>query len=232
MLHKYTATKIPAIIVKALICGLFLFIGAIAPGSKVLALETGLSVYPAQFSEQLQAGAQKKFVVNVANELSADFNVQAGFVLKENYNKSTDLQTQSINWFTFTNAPENNFVLSANQIKQLDINLIVPEETATKGYIPQLILRFTPIFNAGNTANITEIAIDFLLAIENQNQKLDYGNAIKIFQVENSNLFSPDVLVYAKIENNGNVFFRPKGLIHIYDPVSYTHLTLPTIYSV
>lgn len=201
---------------KRIALGLFIIFGLLF-WNKVYAVESGISVYPAQFADNLKPGEAKEYSIFVENHQKTEYSVQTGFILKENYNKTEDLKAQSLDWFTISNIKDGNFDIKTGQNQELKIQLTVPNNTSTKGYIPLLVIRFSPKSSLGSTSNISEFVIDFLLSVENPNQKLDYRALISELRIEKLNIFLPEVTFSTKIENNGNVFFRPKGIIHIYD---------------
>lgn len=202
------------------------FISVALINSSVLAKEQNVSLTISPVIEEITVKAGDKYSNRISLKNESDEEID--FTVKiENFGSDNE-EGQSTFYTNDQNVPYalaswittdiKNFTLKPNETKDVNYIIEVPINTASGGRYAAIIFSGKPIQdNNGKTQISTINEIGSLLLVNVDGAGINYSGAIEDFK-SNKYFYSYDQVEFiSRIANNGNIHFKPKGVISIYN---------------
>lgn len=184
----------------------------------------GVTVWPTLHVLSLKRGEKREIKTFIKNLNEGKISVVTEFKNLKYGSKNTDQHSIDENisypatWLK--SVTDSSFTLEKNETKEVISEIEIPVEAEIRGYYPLILFRFAPeeptqkvLATSGQIASIVYLSIGDIKGIEAQRVV-----SINRFFSDRRFSFHPEVKLTTEIQNNGNVHFRPRGYIEIFDP--------------
>lgn len=216
-----------AVRLRRLFCGLiiiFLFtcLSPIEVRSKVD--DKGVTLWPAFHALTVQVGKSEQVKIHIRNNTDATLEVEPKFRnLRINPDVpgsiflSKDDESPPASWLSaVSHFP---FYIKPGETREFISLLEIPEGTDSKGYYPVISLRFFTEEKGEVITPESEIAsVIYLSVADVLGDEAERRAYIRNFFANKYFLFTSDIELFAEVQNVGDLHFRPRGNIVVYDP--------------
>jgi len=197
--------------------------------------EDGVTLWPAFHTLTIKAGSSQSIKISVRNNNDTVLEVEPKFrnikISSDPYkgiSLSKDDEVPPALWLSaVTSVP---FSVRPRETLEFESIIEVPENVDSMGYYPVISLRFSSLDEEGEFVfSDSEISsVIYLSVADIKGKEAERKAYIRKFIANRSFLLTPDVKFLAEVENIGDLHFRPRGSVQIYDPSGMRQSDTPT----
>jgi len=230
-IKRFTMKRITYIIV------LFIYLFAFSYFTHVSAEKEveGVTVWPTFQNLVIKEGESDIITVHAKNTSDNELNMSVYFrniKIGESPHKNVMLseETDELPASWLSTVDSDNFIIKSGETKDIQVKIDIPASADVRGYYPAVILNFSEESEESKIISQSEIASVIYLSVSDVlGEEAEKKMFLKEFSADRKFSFIPKVTLSTEVENVGDIHFRPRGVIEVYDPKGTRQDSLVTV---